>query len=474
MMGKTPAPTSNLLYARLRCLLDALEIGLVERRQAVRLSLLAALAGEHTLLIGPPGTAKSELARRLHFAFRDAKYFERLLTRFSVPEELFGPLSIQALEQDRYERHTAGFLPEASIAFIDEVFKANSAILNALLTLLNEREFDNGAGRQRCPLISAIGATNEVPEDEVAEAFFDRFLLRLPIRPVSAEGFGRLLGADRERAWRAPSVEFTLDGADLAALGEAAARVSLSSEVTTVLAELRQHLAAEEVYVSDRRWVKVAWLMSVAAVVEGRSTVCLWDLFVLPWCTAPDAVRQAAVRDWLCSRLGVQEAFAPPRLTRVVEAFEAQWEAERNANDLDYDESGRLRFSAGDLAGEVGDAKGGSQALRITHTRRRHYGAVHIRARTRQIDALLGRIDSYATELADQRESLAHYRANSLWLDDDLAARVDTNLSATADAVRALRERVVATRAGFESLPRLTQDTGEAPPPVQHDLLAVE
>src|SRR5512144_1106938 len=181
---------------RLAVLLDRLERGLVERRRHVRLALLAALAGEHTLLIGPPGTAKSELARRLHLAFADSRYFERLLTRFSVPEELFGPLSISALEQDRYERQTAGYLPQASIAFIDEVFKANSAILNALPTLLNERKFDNGAVRQDCPLISVIGATNEVPEGEVAEAFFDRFLVRLPVAPVSAEGFRKLVALD--------------------------------------------------------------------------------------------------------------------------------------------------------------------------------------------------------------------------------------------------------------------------------------
>ena len=473
MMDTLPAAACIPFPARLRVLLDALEQGLVERRQIVRLALLAALAGEHSLMIGPPGTAKSELARRLHLAFRDAKYFERLLTRFSVPEELFGPLSIQALEEDRYERHTAGFLPDASIAFIDEVFKANSAILNALLTLLNEREFDNGAGRQRCPLISAIGATNAVPEDEVAEAFFDRFLLRLPITPVSAEGFGHLLRADRAAAWIPPSADLQLSEGDLAALTQAATQVSLPPDVTGVLGDLRRHLTEQAFYVSDRRWVKIAWLMSVVAASEGRSVVCVWDLFVLPWCTAPDASRQTAVRDWLCARLGVREAFSPPRLTRVVEAFAAQLDAERSANDLDYDESGRLRFSAQDLASEVGDAKGGSQALRITHSRRRRYGAVHIRARTRQIDELLERIDSYAAELADRRESLGQYRANSVWLNDDFAARVEANLAATADTIRGLREQVVTTRAGFESLPRLAEDSGELPAPVAYDLAEV-
>ena len=267
---------SEALPDRLRGLAVQLERGLVERRVVVRRCLLTALAGEHTLLIGPPGTAKSELARRLRAAFRDARYFERLLTRFTVPEELFGPLSIRALEQDRYERHTAGFLPDASIAFIDEVFKANSAILNALLTLLNEREFDNGAGRQHCPLVSVIGATNDVPEDEVGEAFFDRFLTRLPVAPVSTEGFAALLDTGCTDPWSLADDALALADADLATLGAAAREVALPAGVVAVLSALRMHLAVEGGYVSDRRWVKTLWLLRVAAASEGRNTLLVW------------------------------------------------------------------------------------------------------------------------------------------------------------------------------------------------------
>lgn len=456
---------------RLRAIIDVLEHGMIERRQSVRLCLLAALAAEHTLFIGPPGTAKSELARRLHTVFRDACYFERLLTRFSVPEELFGPLSIRALEEDRYERHTTGFLPDASIAFIDEVFKANSAILNALLTLLNEREFDNGAGRQRCPLISVIGATNEVPEDEVAEAFFDRFLVRLPVVPVSAAGFGPLLQAERGKDWIPPAQKLALDRNDLTRLAHAAAAVGLPAAVIQVLAELRQHFAANQFYVSDRRWVKIVWLLRVAAACEERTEVALWDLLLLPWLTAPDAPRQAQVADWLAARLGVLEAFSPARLTRVVEAFEAQLSAELMANDLDYDESGRLNFSATDLAREVGDAKGGAAALRITYNRRRRYGALHIGARVSQIDSLLARIADYVGEISCQRANLAAYGTNSLWLDESLVLGAEANLAATAAQIHSLGKRAESLRNDFLGLPRLADDNGRVPEPVAHEPL---
>lgn len=455
-------PADGAGRLRLAGLLDLLEAGLVERGRVVRLAFLAALAGEHTLLVGPPGTAKSELARRLHLAFAGARYFERLLTRFTVPEELFGPLSISALEQDRYERITTGFLPQATIAFIDEVFKANSAILNALLTLLNEREFDNGAGRERCPLVSVIGATNEVPADEVAEAFFDRFLMRLPVGPVSAGGFRRLLEMEGSPA---AATADSLTEADLAALHGAAARVALPDDVAGLLAELRERLAGEQVYVSDRRWVKVAWLLKVAAASEGRTAVAAWDLWLLPWCVAPTPERQGAVEAWLAGRLGLEAGMAPPLLTRVVEAFEAQAALEREAEDLDYDESGRLRFSS-DLDASVNDAKGAGQAVRMSYRRQRRYGALHIGARVQQVDELIARSGGYAQAIAAQRADLAAYTRQGLWIDREFAGRADANLAATADAIEALRLRAVAAREAFLALPRRAVDNGGVPEPV--------
>mmetsp|Transcript_14232 Transcript_14232/g.46730 ORF Transcript_14232/g.46730 Transcript_14232/m.46730 type:complete len:738 (-) Transcript_14232:52-2265(-) len=264
--------------------------GLVEREEEVRLVLLAALTGEHLLLLGPPGTAKSELGRRLSACFGSGAYFERLLTKFSTPEELFGPVSIKGLERDVYERKSEGYLPQASFAFVDEIFKANSAILNTLLTLLNERVFHNGTAPTPCPLVCLIGASNELPESEELEALYDRFLIRAFVSPVSRERFGDLLlSEDIEDDHDRGQNEAVLDVALIEAVRrDAESVVSIPARVLGALRDLRRRikeaLPAAASVVSDRRWRKCARLLRVVAAAHGRTAVALDDLMVLRHC----------------------------------------------------------------------------------------------------------------------------------------------------------------------------------------------
>ena len=330
----------NELTNRLRTLRDALATGLVERDIAVRLALLAALAGEHLLLVGPPGTAKSLIARRLRHAFHGGRYFERLLTRFTVPEELFGPLSIKALEQDRYERLTTSYLPTASIAFLDEIFKANSAILNALLTLLNEREFDNGAQREKTPLVAVIGASNELPEGEELDALYDRFLLRLHVGPVSKNAFPKLLTAGTPLD---PDVELKarLTPDELAALKANAARVSVPDDVVALICDLRDWCDAEKVKVSDRRWLKIDKLLKVSALTNGRATVSVWDCWLLQHCLWNDPAEKEKVFQRYASRVGAK-AGSMERLVRMVASRERTMERDREIVDAEDDKGNPL------------------------------------------------------------------------------------------------------------------------------------
>lgn len=335
------------LTLRLQRLRDVLLTGLVERDVAIRLALLAALAGEHLLLVGPPGTAKSLVARRLHLALREASYFERLLTRFTVPEELFGPLSIRGLEEDRYERLTARYLPTASIAFLDEIFKSNSAILNALLTLLNEREFDNGTKRDNAPLVSVVGASNELGEGEELDALFDRFLLRLHVGPVSRGAFLDLLGL---RGHVTPDVpdELKLTAADLLAVQAAADAVEVPDDVQVLLCELRDWCTAERIAVSDRRWRKIVKLLQVTAWTNGRKRVSIWDCWVLQHCLWDTPEVREAVYDWYAARVGTSAAMDPSRLTKIVASWEGRLRADQESRSQMRDAQGRLVYKGGD------------------------------------------------------------------------------------------------------------------------------
>ena len=449
------------MKSRLAQLIEHLSAGLVERDTQVRLALLAALSGEHLLLIGPPGTAKSDLARRLAGVFHDAHYFERLLTRFSVPEELFGPLSLSALEEDRYERQIDGYLPTATIAFIDEIFKANSAILNALLTLLNEREFDQGRGRIRTPLVSVIAASNEIPAEDFLAAFYDRFLLRCQVKPVSDEGFVRLLNLSEHGRQTVPR-ELQIGRNDLDRLLMERERVTVPAEVMVMLTDLRGFLAREEIHLSDRRWRKMLGVLKTAALTNGRNAVSIWDLWLTQFCACERPEQAGLVAEWFGSRLGTWKVMNPVRFTHLIEAFEAQLELEQNANDLAFDDSGKLA-----MAQSVGGAEAGDVAPRLSSfMRRRRYGAVHVHARVDQSQDLINQIDAYLAEIGRHMDSLSASVADHLWIAPDFAASGHASLQATRDVVLALRVRCAAVRQGFFGLPQLERGPGGVPEPM--------
>jgi len=269
---------------RLRQVAATLEGQFLGKDEIIRLLLIATVAGEHCVLLGPPGTAKSALIRSLA-ELMQARYFEYLLTRFTEPNEIFGPVDIAAFREGQYRRNTAGMLPEAEVVFLDEVFKSNSAILNALLTLLNERRFTSGGQVMRCPLISVFAASNEVPSDETLNAIFDRFLLRVRSDNLDAYHFNELLekgiGLEvRQMAGQKPQP--LLSARELADMGkDFGRRMSFSDAFLSGYKGLVFQIRAEGVSLSDRRVVKMLKLFAASAFLDGRQAADASDFFIL-------------------------------------------------------------------------------------------------------------------------------------------------------------------------------------------------
>jgi MoxR-like ATPase len=304
--GQSPAGSD--LPARINRAIGVLNAGLVERDTEMRLLLLSLLCGENLLLLGKPGTAKSEIGRRLGSLLRGV-FFERLLTRFSVPEELFGPLSLRSLETGEYRRQTEGYLPTATVAFIDEVFKANSAVLNSLLTLLNERSFDNGAHREQAPLLCLIAASNELPESEELDALYDRFLLRRCVQQVSGEGLLQLLSTARPGAQPATDAAFDreleslFDAEHLRRLrAEAHSTTHVPDDVLHILRDVRAWLQLGGHYTSDRRMTRAVRMLQVAAHASGRQRVIPQDCLLLEHVLWSHPDQAASIRAWLVDR----------------------------------------------------------------------------------------------------------------------------------------------------------------------------
>ena len=451
------ASDGNTLKRRLQRVRDALAEGLIERDIPIRLALLAALAGEHVLLIGPPGTAKSELARRLRLAFTGQSYFERLLTRFSVPEELFGPLSIKALEEDRYQRQTEGYLPTAAVAFLDEIFKANSAILNALLTLLNEREFDNGTQRIKTPLVSVVGASNELPHEEELLALYDRFLVRYHVVPVSDEGFGKLLDL-RGHVTPAIDAALLLESADLADIHAAALKVTVPGEVASLLKALRKFCHDQKIPVSDRRWRKALFLLQVAAHTDGRSDVSVWDCWLLQHCLWHRPEEIVVLAKWYGERAGAASPREPERFNKIA----AAWEQKLAGDRAELEPTPRVDGSGNALYQ-------GRDGRQTTERRSRaNYGPYedntplfdqptcskgHVDGRTSGVDAHAKEIRAFVAGATAEAQTMDATIRGHLWLESAFAVPAGQALQEHIKRASDVLARLETARQGFEELP---------------------
>ncbi|MEO1415449.1 MAG: AAA family ATPase [Bacteroidota bacterium] len=290
------SPANNKMYQRIHSLIQHLNEHLYEKEEIVRLVILSALAGESIFLLGPPGTAKSMIARRLKFAFSEAKTFEYLMGKFSTPDEVFGPVSISKLkDEDKYERMIEHYLPGAQIVFLDEIWKASPPIQNALLTVLNEKVYRNGEQEIPVDIRALISASNELPlRGEGLEALWDRFLIRLVVGNIKAEiAFEKMLLLPGKMGHQDPvPTELKITHEEYAQWQKVISEITVPPHVIGLVNQLRstinkRNATAEDMdimYVSDRRWRKIVQLMRAAAFLNGRKEVQVIDAFLIHHC----------------------------------------------------------------------------------------------------------------------------------------------------------------------------------------------
>ncbi|WP_397298716.1 AAA family ATPase [Nonlabens ulvanivorans] len=271
-------------------LLIALNEDLYEREQAIRLTLLTVLSGQSIFLLGKPGVAKSLIARRIKEVFKDATAFEYLMNRFSTPDEIFGPVAISKLKSDTYERAVKGYLPDADIAFLDEIWKAGPSIQNTLLTIINEKLYRNGSKDIKVPLKGLIAASNELPDQgQGLEALWDRFIVRISVKNIAGQSqFSDYL-------MNAPQTDFKIDPKlqlstrDYETHRKKASQVKVLPHIVDVVLKIKNYINLynndaineHKIYVSDRRWKKIIEILKTSAYLNDRKAIDATDCFLI-------------------------------------------------------------------------------------------------------------------------------------------------------------------------------------------------
>ncbi len=302
MESKTTASVKadKNIRERIENLLRLLNSGLYEKEEAIRLALLSAIAGESIFFLGPPGTAKSMISTRIHHAFKDGtKYFEYLMNEFSTPDEIFGSIKLKGLDEGVYEKNTTGYLPEANIAFLDEIWKSGPAILNTLLTIINEKKFRNGDKIDDVPLQVLLAASNELPKEKSGlEALYDRFIIRTMVNPISTENevsfFALCENSGKKLVVSKNMKPNLLSIKEVQGWSDKINDIILTDKIKEVIMEIRRELEVrnqeknreekEKFYVSDRRWKKIIHLLKTSAFLCDRTEVDLMDLQLITYC----------------------------------------------------------------------------------------------------------------------------------------------------------------------------------------------
>lgn len=309
-------------------MVKSLSVGLLEKEYEISFTLLCAIAGENVFMVGLPGVAKSMIANRICLAFQGASFFGYLMSRFSTPDELFGPVSIRKLkDDDTYGRNVEGYLPTADVVFLDEIWKAGPGILNTLLTVMNEGIYRNGLDVLKVKMKLLVAASNELPDKEDGlGALWDRFLVRLPVSPVSDKGFIRLLtiNGKEEVQCKKPitAVQYEKIKQETACVSVAQNALDCLLRIRMFCKAFRSEQTQVPLYVSDRRWIQILGLLKAAAYCNDRKEVLPGDCLLLTHCIWDNEADIARIRE------GVVEAFWS-EIAEEAGALEADLECKR-------------------------------------------------------------------------------------------------------------------------------------------------